>query len=45
MPAIGAMLPDDDGVKWFNFLYLRVTEDGSDPQQRGRGKDIESCAV
>ena len=26
MYAIDAALPDDDGVKWFNFLYLRVTE-------------------
>jgi Family of unknown function (DUF5995) len=25
MNAIDAMLPDDDGVKWFNRLYLRVT--------------------
>jgi len=26
MRAIDDALPDDDGVKWFNFLYLRVTE-------------------
>jgi hypothetical protein len=26
MRAIDAALPDNDGVKWFNFLYLRVTE-------------------
>lgn len=26
MRAIDSVLPDDDGVKWFNFLYLRVTE-------------------
>jgi hypothetical protein len=26
MRAIDATLPDDDGVKWFNRLYLRVTE-------------------
>jgi hypothetical protein len=25
MRAIDARLPDDDGVKWFNRLYLRVT--------------------
>jgi hypothetical protein len=25
MEAIDAALPDDDGVKWFNRLYLRVT--------------------
>jgi hypothetical protein len=25
MTAIDAALPDDDGVKWFNRLYLRVT--------------------
>ena len=25
MQAIDAALPDDDGVKWFNRLYLRVT--------------------
>jgi hypothetical protein len=25
MSAIDAALPDDDGVKWFNRLYLRVT--------------------
>lgn len=26
MHAIDASLPDDDGLKWFNRLYLRVTE-------------------
>lgn len=26
MQRIDALLPDADGVKWFNFLYLRVTE-------------------
>ncbi len=26
MRAIDAALPDSDGVKWFNLLYLRVTE-------------------
>jgi hypothetical protein len=26
MKAIDDVLPDDDGVKWFNRLYLRVTE-------------------
>lgn len=26
MRSIDATLPDDDGVKWFNLLYLRVTE-------------------
>lgn len=26
MRAIDARLPDDDGVKWFNFLYLEVTK-------------------
>lgn len=26
MAAIDAALPDDDGLKWFNRLYLRVTE-------------------
>lgn len=26
MQAIDATLPDNDGVKWFNRLYLRVTE-------------------
>jgi hypothetical protein len=26
MRAIDARLPDADGVKWFNFLYLSVTE-------------------
>jgi hypothetical protein len=26
MSAIDARLPDDDGLKWFNRLYLRVTE-------------------
>jgi hypothetical protein len=25
MTAVDAALPDDDGVKWFNRLYLRVT--------------------
>jgi uncharacterized protein DUF5995 len=25
MRAIDGRLPDDDGVKWFNFLYLEVT--------------------
>jgi uncharacterized protein DUF5995 len=27
MRAIDARLPDDDGVKWFNFLYLEVTKE------------------
>ena len=26
MRAIDAALPDHDGLKWFNFLYLRVSE-------------------
>jgi hypothetical protein len=26
MRALHAQLADDDGLKWFNFLYLRVTE-------------------
>lgn len=26
MRAIDALLPDGDGVKWFNLLYLKVTE-------------------
>ena len=26
MRAIDAALPANDGVKWFNYLYLRVTE-------------------
>ena len=26
MTRIDALLPDGDGVKWFNRLYLRVTE-------------------
>lgn len=26
MRAIDRRLPDDDGVKWFNFLYLEVTQ-------------------
>ena len=26
MRAIDRRLPDGDGVKWFNFLYLEVTE-------------------
>jgi hypothetical protein len=26
MHAINRTLPDNDGVKWFNFLYLNVTE-------------------
>jgi len=25
MTAIDETLPDDDGLKWFNRLYLRVT--------------------
>src|SRR5688572_14639476 len=25
MTAIDELLPDDDGLKWFNRLYLRVT--------------------
>ena len=27
MRAIDRRLPDDDGVKWFNFLYLEVTKE------------------
>ena len=26
MRTIDSMLPANDGVKWFNFLYLKVTE-------------------
>jgi len=26
MRAVDAALPDEDGVKWFNFLYMKVTE-------------------
>lgn len=26
MRSIDAVLPNEDGLKWFNFLYLRVTE-------------------
>jgi hypothetical protein len=26
MRAVDSALPDDDGVKWFNYLYLEVTE-------------------
>jgi Family of unknown function (DUF5995) len=26
MRTLDSMLPDNDGVKWFNFLYLKVTE-------------------
>ena len=34
MKAIDESLPDSDGVKWFNRLYLRVTV--SVRQRRGR---------
>lgn len=27
MQQIDAVLPDDDGLKWFNLLYLKVTEE------------------
>jgi hypothetical protein len=27
MQKIDALLPKDDGLKWFNFLYLKVTEE------------------
>ena len=27
MRVINARLPDDDGVKWFNYLYLEVTKE------------------
>lgn len=27
MQSLDALLPDDDGLKWFNLLYLKVTED------------------
>lgn len=26
MQGIDAALPDDDGLKWFNYLYMKVTE-------------------
>ena len=33
MQAINALLPNDDGLKWFNKLYLMVTQqiDGQPP--------------
>jgi hypothetical protein len=40
MTSLDARLPDSDGVKWFNFLYLEVTK-----AVAGRSKRIEGLAV
>ena len=39
MQAIDATLPDDDGVKWFNRLYLRVTVSVGDAVLNARFND------
>lgn len=39
MTAIDRRLPDSDGLKWFNRLYLRVTEQVRDAVARGTFAD------
>lgn len=39
MRRIDALLPATDGVKWFNFLYLRVTESVRDEPPAGGWSD------
>jgi hypothetical protein len=41
MSAIDASLPDDDGVKWFNRLYLRVTVSVGEAVAGARFHDAE----
>jgi hypothetical protein len=33
--AIDDLLPANDGLKWFNWLYLQVTEAGAKQDRRG----------
>ena len=40
MTAIDERLPDNDGVKWFNRLYLRVTVGVADAVSRARFHDV-----
>ncbi|HJQ71216.1 MAG TPA: DUF5995 family protein [Blastocatellia bacterium] len=39
MREIDALLPDDDGLKWFNLLYLKVTEAVKDNPTAGGWED------
>lgn len=41
MRAIDAALPDNDGVKWFNRLYLRVTESVGEEVGAARFNDAQ----
>lgn len=41
MRAIDAALPDSDGVKWFNRLYLRVTESVGEEVGAARFNDAQ----
>ena len=39
LQAIDGALPDHDGLKWFNFLYLRVTEAVRDDRAGWQDRD------
>ena len=41
MTAIDETLPDDDGLKWFNRLYLRVTVSVRKAVERATFRDLE----
>ncbi|HEX5732961.1 MAG TPA: DUF5995 family protein [Blastocatellia bacterium] len=39
MRELDGLLPDDDGLKWFNLLYLKVTEAVRDNSSAGNWED------
>jgi hypothetical protein len=39
MRELDGLLPDDDGLKWFNLLYLKVTEAVRDHSSAGNWED------
>lgn len=41
MRELDGVLPDDDGLKWFNLLYLKVTEAVRDNSAAGNWEDPE----
>ena len=41
MVAIDQALPDDDGVKWFNRLYLRVTRAVENAQKKVEERNFD----
>ncbi len=45
MRALDAALPDDDRLKWFNRLYLRVTERVTTIQEAVEAQVGQECAT